>query len=97
MSDQRRKEMKRAMQYRSGPDSCSSVYLGGMETAALTRLLGGRYGEDDLQDLIDSASEAQFEEAWQYDGFQWILKHYREGGSKLYRWVAEEIQENSDE
>jgi len=97
MKDQRRKEMKRAVRYRSGPGAMNTVYLGGLATCKLMSLLGGRYGDKgnkgDLQWLIDNATDAQFEEAWNYKGFKWILEAYRKAGSKLYSYetIAVEI------
>jgi hypothetical protein len=92
--EEMRAEMRRAVRYRSGPDLMNTVYLGGMAAAGIVSKLGGRYGTDGLDDLIVNASEAQIQSAWDYDGFQWILKHYREAGSKLYEFeiVRREIE-----
>ncbi len=88
----KRAEMKRAVRYRSGLDLINTVYLGSMATASLMSRLGGNYGKDSLDKLIDNASEAQIQAAWDYQGFQWILKAYREGGSKLYRFVVQAVE-----
>lgn len=90
--DKMRAEMKRAVRYRSGPDLINTVYLGGMATAKIMSLLGSNYGEDSLQSAIDVASDGQIEEAWSYDGFQWILKLYRKAGSKLYRFETMAVE-----
>ena len=45
-----------------------------------------------FQDLIDEASDGQIEDAWEYQGFQWILGHYRKAGSKLYRFKTTAIE-----
>lgn len=95
--DKLRAEMKRAVRYRSGPDLMNTIYLGGMATAGMMSRLGtsstqaARDGKS-LVDLIDDASDGQIEEAWMYDGFQWILKHYRKAGSKLYRFETKAIE-----
>lgn len=91
--DKLRAEMKRAVRYRSGSDLMNTVYLGGMATAALFRRLGAEYaGTLSIQEAIDQASDGQIELAWDYQGFQWILKHYRKAGSKLYRFETRAIE-----
>ena len=95
--DELRAEMKRAVRYRSGSDLMNTVYLGGLATAGIMHCLGTsstqacRDGKS-LGDLIDAASDGQIEEAWEYQGFQWILKHYRKAGSKLYRYETTAIE-----
>jgi len=93
--EKKREEMKRAVRYKSGPGLMNTIYLGSMASAALHRRLGGQYGDgQSLDTLIDNASDAQFKKAWNYNGFQWILEHYRKAGSKLYHYEtkAEEIE-----
>jgi hypothetical protein len=75
----------------------NTIYLGGMATAAMYSLLGSSMtkamrDEKSFQDLIDEASDGQIEDAWEYEGFQWILGHYREAGSKLYRFETTAIE-----
>lgn len=91
--ESKRAEMKRAVRYRSGVNDIGGVYLGGLASARIVSLLGGRYGKDSMLPLIDKASDKQIEAVWAYSGFQWILKHYRAGGSKLFKYkvVAVEI------
>ncbi len=88
--DKLRAEMKRAVRYRSGPDLMNTVYLGGMATATLFRRLGAEYtGGLSIQEAIDQASDGQIELAWDYKGFQCILKHYRKASSRsigLNQW-----------
>lgn len=81
-----RAEMKRAVRYRSGPDLMNEVYLGGLATAHIMSLLGGSYGNEPLQHAIDNASDGQIEDVYTYDGYQWILGHYKKAGSKLYEF-----------
>ena len=96
--EKKRAEMKRAVRYRSGPDLINTVYLGGMATARMISILSnGRHqygGKASLQECIDQADYKHLQQAWDYDGFQWILKAYREAGSKLHSFevVATEIE-----
>jgi hypothetical protein len=69
----------------------NTIYLGGMATAAMYSCLGSSMTQamrdkKSFQVLIDEASDGQIEDAWEYQGFQWILEHYRRAGSKLYRF-----------
>lgn len=89
--DKLRAEMKRAVRYRDGPGQMNTIYLGGMATAAMYSCLGSSMtkamrDKKSFQVLIDEASDGQIEDAWEYQGFQWILEHYRRAGSKLYRF-----------
>lgn len=54
--EQKRDRLTQAIAYRSGPDSCNSVYLGGMHLARLTMFLGGNMWSK-MDELIASASE----------------------------------------
>jgi len=69
----------------------NTIYLGGVASAAMYSCLGSSMtkamrDKKSFQDLIDEASDGQIEDAWEYQGFQWILEHYRRAGSKLYRF-----------
>jgi len=93
-TSEKRAEMKRAVRYRSGPGLMNTVYLGSLATAGLMRRLGGSYGgKQSLQECIDNATDEQIEKGWDYEGFQWILKAYRDAGSKLYEYevTAKEV------
>lgn len=95
--DEKRAEMKRAVRYRSGPGMMNEVYLGSLAISNLFTYLGlaNKYGEVSwtLQDAIDKADDEHIMWAWEYEGFQWILNHYRDHGSKLFKYeiVATEI------
>lgn len=91
--EEARNTIKRAIRYRSGPGAFNEVYLGSMACAAITRKLGGRYGTDNMLDLIDKASMDTLRHVWDDKGFQWILGHYKNAGSKLYKYkvIAEEV------
>lgn len=54
----KRNLIRAASQYRSGEDSCNSVYMGGMAHAMLRRALGGG-GYDGLDDLLAAANDAR--------------------------------------
>ncbi|KAB2699398.1 hypothetical protein F9K79_09910 [Ochrobactrum sp. Kaboul] len=55
--------IRKAKSYRSGTDSCNSVYMGGMATSQLLQSLGGSYGKDDLDQLLTQANDAQLNKA----------------------------------
>lgn len=57
-TEEKRALIKAASQYRSGTDSCNSVYMGGMAHAMLRRALGGG-GYDGLDELLAAANAAQ--------------------------------------
>jgi len=61
-----RKLIKAAAKYRSGSDSCNSVYMGSMATASLMRILGGSYGEDSLNDLLEKADAGRITSALEF-------------------------------
>lgn len=67
--------IKAAAAYRSGADSCNSVYMGGHAHAQLRVALGGGF-RDSLDDLLERASDnelnAGLEACWPY------IKHMRE-------------------
>ena len=95
--DKLRAEMKRAVRYRDGPGQMNVIYLGGMASAAMYSHLGtsmtqAMRNNKSFQDLIDEASDGQIEKAWEYQGFQWILGHYRKAGSKLYKFKTTAIE-----
>ena len=53
--------------YKSGSDSCNSVYIGGMAAAGAIRRLGGRYGiDDDIKKLVASARPEQIDDCHDY-------------------------------
>ena len=57
---ERDKELiRRAMKYRSGPDSCNSYYMGGIELAHLYRILGIVYGRFGFDEALEKASRKQ--------------------------------------
>ncbi len=68
--DLKRATITAAANYRSGNDSCGSVYMGSMAHANLNRALGGTYGKDGLHDLLTNATQAQLnaglEVCWSY-------------------------------
>jgi len=56
-----------ASKYRSGPDSCNSLYMGSMATATLMNILGGTYaGRRSIFDLVKKATEHQLYKALEY-------------------------------
>lgn len=81
-----RAEIKRAVRYKDGPGMMNTVYLGSLATAHIMRCLGSRYGQDSLQKAIDKASNDQIMKVYEYEGYQWILNHYKKAGSKLYEY-----------
>ena len=52
-----------AASYRSGPDSCNSVYLGSLGKHSLYVALGGSIGRDSLYELLDKATLEQLRAA----------------------------------
>lgn len=75
----KRKLIKAASKYRSGEDSCNSVYMGGIAQAMLRRALGGG-SHDALPPLLKAANTSQLDEAlyvcWAY------IKAMRENPTK---------------
>ncbi|WP_266032419.1 hypothetical protein [Brucella intermedia] len=61
--DDKIKLIKRAREYRSGTDSCNSVYMGSMAISMLCRALGGIYGNDDVDYLLTKASDHNLDTA----------------------------------
>lgn len=61
--DRKKYWIKRAVDFRSGPDSCNSVYMGSMATCRLIIALGGEYGKSTLDPLLERASVAQLDAA----------------------------------
>lgn len=58
--------IKQATKYRSGPDSCNSLYMGGMAHAQLCRDLGVSYPTPNgIEDAIDKATDAQIDTAYE--------------------------------
>jgi len=47
--------IREAMVYRSGEDSCNSVYMGSMAIAGLYHVLGLRYGEGNFAEALEKA------------------------------------------
>lgn len=94
--DEKRAEMKRAVRYRSGPGIMNEVYLGSLATTHLYTYLGAAHKLYDtdwtLQEAIDRADDEHILWAWEYEGFQWILNHYRQAGSKLYRYEITAVE-----
>lgn len=87
----KRTTMRRAVRYRSGPGFMNEVYLGGLATTHMMHIFGSSATQaardkKSLIDLIDEATDRQIEEANDYEGYQWILGHYRKAGSKLHRY-----------
>lgn len=48
-----------ALEYKSGNDSCNSVYVGSLGTAIVVEILGGYYGKSYIPALLNVATEAQ--------------------------------------
>lgn len=59
--DEKANLILKASRYRSGADSCNSLYMGGLATASLVHALGGAYGRDDVLMLLTKATDAQIE------------------------------------
>lgn len=77
MSPEKKKRMKEeilaAMDYRSGEDSCNSVYVGSMAEARVYHICGHYYREAheiSVKKLLDNASGHEIAEVHKY------LKHY---------------------
>lgn len=51
----KREEIKAVLKYRSGADSCNSVYVGSMATAKVCDILDITYGSDNINKAIDKA------------------------------------------
>ena len=82
--DELRREIGRAVQYRSGPGMMNTIYLGGMASAGIMSRLGARYGFDKMSEAIKQATPAQLIDVAEYEGFLWIYQHYVKAGRKLY-------------
>lgn len=69
--------IKGAASYRSGSDSCNSLYMGSIATSRLLHVLGGVYGQDGLESLLERATESQvnagIDYAWNY--IDYMQKH----------------------
>lgn len=61
--EQDKADILAALEYRSGPDSCNSVYMGSMATASVYHAMGLNYGEGDLVAAIKSAGSGQIANA----------------------------------
>lgn len=70
-------EILEASKYRSGNDSCNSLYMGGMMSARLFSILQADYGITSLSDALNKASVQNIIKAREYcDGFiQKMRKH----------------------
>ncbi|SCM79903.1 hypothetical protein KL86PLE_90699 [uncultured Pleomorphomonas sp.] len=64
--DEKRHLIKKAFDYRSGVDSCGSVYMGSMAKAELFRRLGGSFVRDSLDALLTKADDAHLSSALAY-------------------------------
>ena len=59
---ERDKELiRRAMVYRSGSDSCNSMYMGSMSTARLYYILGLKYGDVGFDEALEDATRKQLD------------------------------------
>lgn len=68
-----REEIKRIVRFRHG-----DYYIGGMGCAAIHGLLGTRYGTDDIQKAIDTASDKNLERVSAYlDKYGYRQNYYR--------------------
>lgn len=53
-----------ALAYRSGPDRCNAIYLGGMATAAVYRAIRAEYGKPEtFEPALIAASHKQLDNA----------------------------------
>ena len=60
---ERDKELiRRAMEYRSGSDSCNSLYMGSMATAGLYHILGLQYGKGGFDEALEKARRKQVDQ-----------------------------------
>lgn len=60
--DKKRKLILAAKDYQSGEGLMNTVYMGGMETAALCRAIGSKYGDGiSWKESIDKASSKQID------------------------------------
>lgn len=66
-----------AKTFRSGPDSCNSVYMGSMATHSLFCSLGGDVLRESLDDLLERATDQQISAA--LDVCANIIKHMGRG------------------
>jgi hypothetical protein len=51
-------------EYRSGENDINTVYMGGLATSRLIRILGGRYGQDSVSALVNAATDATLLQAF---------------------------------
>lgn len=58
---EKRERIRFALSYREGEDSCNNVYMGSMATANIFHALGGRYGRDDINNLLVAATAMQLD------------------------------------
>lgn len=63
---QMKQEIIDVMDYKSGSDSCNSVYVGGLATAHVISVLGGSYGKDSFKGLIEEATGGQIQKVHEY-------------------------------
>ena len=59
----RRELLRKAVSYRSGEGLLNTVYMGGIATCALCRVLGIEYGSGGLVSAIEQADSATIDEA----------------------------------
>lgn len=62
-----------ATKYRSGNDSCNSVYIGGMQLCAAMTALGGAFGRDTFEDACAKASDRRLDAA--LAECEWVLDY----------------------
>lgn len=61
---QKEADILAALKYRSGPDSCNSLYAGSLQTSMVIQALGGSYGRDGAADLLPKATDKMVNEAY---------------------------------
>ncbi len=61
--DKDRNLIRQAVYYRSGPDSCNSMYMGGMALASLMHALGTTLGNGDFEPVLLKANRKQLDNA----------------------------------
>lgn len=65
-------EILKVWSYKSGEDSCNSVYLGSMEKGSVLHILGSTYASNTpIEELLDTADDAQVSKV--HRKLNWII------------------------
>lgn len=63
--DEMKADLLAVLDYRSGPDSCNSIYVGSMASAQIYHAFRMRYGYGDIREAIRGGSLRQVEQAYE--------------------------------